>query len=206
MSKKRGEKYKVVSLIRDPVAHYISYFFRYYKLFGFQREQMKKRVGLKTFHFLQSNFIKIIEGEKKDYKNSYFFRSIMDFFDTEIKKNHGIDVYKYPFDHQKGYKVYENDKVKLLVIKLEQFKNIGAEALGSFLLDLTVDEFKQIEEMYGKISKIKKNTTMSRYSSNRYFKKKVKIPKDILDYFYSFKYSKHFYNKEEINGFVKKWG
>lgn len=43
------------------------------------------------------------------------------FFDREIKPHWGIDVYSEPFNQEQGWQVYQGKRVKLLVIRLEDF-------------------------------------------------------------------------------------
>ena len=58
---------------------------------------------------------------------------IQDFFDQQLKYYFNIDIYRYPFDKEKGYCVYEFDDIRIMIYQLEKLDNLEYE-ISKFLL------------------------------------------------------------------------
>ena len=116
------------------------------------------------------------------------------FFDQELKKIFGIDVFANEFLKSKGYEIYENEKAHVLLIRLEDLNACIKKAFKDFLNidDFTLDNTNiGAEKVYAPIYKK--------------FKETVVMPHSYLDKFYNSTYVRHFYDEAEIQKFRDKW-
>jgi len=176
-------KWKVISLVRDPVARNISCFFQAFPVYfpGCPADMLSdgERVGELVDLFME----KFEEHETP-----------LEWFDTHMKPVFGIDVFAEPFPWEKGYKIYEGDEADLLVMRLEDLDACAARAFREFIgvdgFRMTPDNVsggKQYAEMY------------------RLFRRQAVIPRAMLEKMYGSRYMTHFYSREEIGRFVDKW-
>jgi len=212
MIKENSKKtYFVITVVRDPISVIISYFFMYFSLEGIRKKSIKRVKGRRSndkvipIEDLKKKFLNTIKNYKSVFKNnnildrakSYYLQFPLNFFDIEMKNSLGIDVYKIPFDNEKGYNIYKNEKVKILLLKYEvMFDNIE-ENINNFL---DIDNFR-LKDVRSRRTKSK-----NRYYHYQEFIKDIVIPDEVLKYYYSSKYVKHFYSEEEIKSFYEKWG
>jgi len=173
--KNPGKRIKIITLVREPISRDVSDFFQNWK------SEYKNIEGIKTEQILQA-----IEENKHEYT--------LNWFDTEFKNYLGFDVYKIPFDTEKGYKIYNLPNIDILCLKLEEINKTGHKALNEFL---------GIQ-----LSLLNKNTSLEKKGKELYLevKKKYKASKSKLHELYSSNYVRHFYTEEEINTFKEKWG
>ena len=116
------------------------------------------------------------------------------FFDRELKGVFGVDVFASEFPKSKGYKIYEDEKADVLVIRLESINDCAEEAFKDFL---DINNFTLVNTNIGR-EKI--------YASiYKEFKETINLPVSYLDKFYNSKYMRHFYSEAEIEKFRAKW-
>ena len=115
-------------------------------------------------------------------------------FDKEIKKATGVDIYQYPFDKERGYVWIKEGNIEILLLKLEMLsKNtaIIGEFVGKPGIELVTSHVgaeKNSKYIYAEL------------------KKQIRIPAELLDSQYkNNKYMDHFYTEEEKAQFRKKW-
>lgn len=115
-------------------------------------------------------------------------------FDYEIKALFGIDIYKYPFDKEKGYQIIKKDNVEIFLYKCEKLNELERE-LGEFVGDIT---YKLGNENVNE-QKIYQYTYLE-------FKKNVVLDKEYFDYYYKDNEKVlHFYSPKEIEEFCNRW-
>jgi hypothetical protein len=174
----RNQRAKFITLVRDPIAVNIGFFFQMYQL----------HTGYK---FLQSplSLDELIEV----YLNSDQTRPI-NWFDTEIKRVLGIDVYAFPFPKDKGYQHLYRGNFDLLIIKTETDDAVKTEAIKAFL---NMPEFTLERH----------NVTEERYDGEVYkaFKQRIELPESLVNEMYDSRYMRHFYSVAEIAKFRAKW-
>jgi len=90
--------------------------------------------------------------------------------------------------------MYENERAKILLIRLEDLNHCAAEALRTFL---GIEDFTLHTTNIGK-----KKQYHTMYKA---FLNDLRVPDSYLDMMYNSQYSNHFYSKDEIATFRNKW-
>lgn len=179
-------KWKIITLVRDPIARNISSFFQ----------------DLKTRH-LYLEYSKIIENHDIEgaaglladaFLKNHDHSRPLNWFDMELKRVFKIDIFSMPFDKESGFKIYNSELGSALLIKLEKLRECAEPALSQFL---KMDGFRLIDE---NISDKKEYASL--YHTVR---QSIKFPDDFITKIYSSKLVRHVYTDNEINQFKFKW-
>lgn len=177
------QKWTVITLVREPVGRNISGFF-----------QVMDR--------LNPEFM--VEGSQRETDINKILKSFLtdnthhsvplNWFDRQLKTVFGIDVFDVTFNHQKGYQIYENERAKVLLIRLENLDECAKSAFKDFI---GIENFKILSKNIGENKKYK--------DLYKQVLKEIKLPNDYLNTMYESKYTNHFYTIDEISKFRKKW-
>lgn len=98
----------IITLVRDPIAREVSGFFQLGdRIFDVLEDQEP----IETIIDKVSLRIEKLQDEEHSQVHTWF--------DNEIKTVFGIDVYSQPFDFEKGYAVFSNERTKVLLFRLE---------------------------------------------------------------------------------------
>ena len=188
-----NEKWKVVTLVRDPVARNLATFFENIEVVSTNNES---RWNLKSHEY---DFEITINEHNLDPLIEKFFQKCrhntpLIYFDREFKAIFNIDVYDKEFPISNGYDIYRNNKVDILLIRLENLDVCAKRALNDLL---SIDNIKIWD----------KNTGDQKDYAELYarFKNTIKLPDSYLDQMYKSKFATHFYATHEIEQFRKKW-
>lgn len=189
-----GEKWRIVTLTREPVGRNISTFF--------------ENLAVKTLHYgheyeIQSDYYDIsptivkldaLEELTDLFLSRVRHNSPLVFFDRELKAIFGIDVFAREFPKANGYDIYEGEKADVLLIRLEDLNRCAREAFHEFLYledfalaDTNIGSEKEYAPIYKK------------------FKQTVTLPETYMNDMYQSKYMQHFYSQEEIKRFERIW-
>ncbi len=174
------EKWKIITLVRDPITRNISSFFQ---TVDRQIPDFHKRLDTITYEELYQAFF-----EKFDHEEP------LNWFDLELYPFFGIDVYSSQFPKEKGYKIYSNEQAEMLLIRSENLSNVFSNAISEFL---GVENINLVSKNQAKEKKY--------YSLYRMFLNRVSLPDDYIEKMYSSKLVKHFYTEEEIRKFTSRW-
>lgn len=177
-------RYKIVSMVRDPIARQISDVFQNPKLL---KENITKNDG--TF-----DLYKCFNYVNKMLSKQSSFNYVFNWFDNELKRVFGIDVFSVPFDKATGWKIYHGEKADVLVMRLENLSIQGEDAIKTFL------DIPKIELIKANIRSNTKDASVYNH-----LKRTVKIDRSICDYVYSSRFVKHFYSESEIDDMKKRW-
>lgn len=178
----RNRSWKIITIVREPVARNVSTFFHSIKLFmpGFDK---KYREGTITPEIMLNSFLAELDHDLP-----------LKWFDVDVKSVFGINVYDHSFPTEKGYGIISQDNVTLLVIRLENlrqcYKDAFADLLGFEKVDLKIMHVAEKDDKRGIYKQFKEN---------------LRLPDWYLNDMYSSKYTKHFYNEAEIKGFWRQW-
>jgi Putative capsular polysaccharide synthesis protein/Sulfotransferase family len=177
VSKKR--KWKIITLVRDPIARNVSAFFQ-------NRENL-----------IEKNTRNILKEDKitEFFFNEFYHDRSLKWLDLEIKNVFGFDLYKDEFPKSIGYKIYSIDsQFYLMIVRLEDLNHCHKKASQEFLRikDLSLSE---------------ENIASKKIYSNIYreFIESLSVASWYIDKMYSSKYTKHFYSDSEIDQCQKKW-
>ena len=112
-------------------------------------------------------------------------------FDENFKKNLDFDVYDYTFDIQKGFAVYDD---RFLIIRFEDMRRVGEKSIGDFT---GIDNFYFVDNI---------NDGFHKWYSEKYIAfLKEPVPDWYINMMYDTKLMRHFYSKDEIDCFKKKY-
>lgn len=185
--------WKLVTLTREPVGRNISAFFENLDVVerdGGAFEITSDYYGIEPTVVTPDDVGKLAE--------LFFTRATHDspvkFFDREIRDIFGIDVLKSGFPIDKGYEIYRNGRVELLVIRLESLVHVVAPAMHEFL---GIEDFRLINSNIGA-----KKVYAPLYDA---FKKHVVIDTDYAGKLYDSEYMRTFYSQDEIRAAKDTW-
>ncbi len=189
----KGEKWKVVTLVRDPVARNLATFFENIEVLTSELDtQWRLKSSEYDFEITidKNNFQPLIDifFEKCRHDTPLIY------FDREFKPHFEIDVFDTPFPVANGYEIYKNDKVDILLIRLEDLNNCAEKAINKLL---SIDNIKIIQQNIGD-----QKDYAELYAK---FKGTIRLPDSYLDKMYKSKFAQHFYTENEIKHFRKKW-
>lgn len=175
---------KVITLVRDPVATNLSGFFHNTSWWSAAvRHQVEMRTaGWQTL--LWQHFLDIYPHDVP-----------ATWFDMEMKSLFHVDVLSEPFPREQGYKLYESPSCSVLLMKLENLRYCGAEAIDSLL---GIEGFQLSQS----------NKAENKWYADIYreFKLTANIPESYLSRQYETEFAKHFYGDGELLEFRNRWG
>lgn len=187
-----SKKWKIVSLVRDPIARNVSEFF--YSVDTTKHDpylpNFYKRSQSNTIDTteLMSRFLDLFHENSDEYKLS------LKWFEIELKSVTGLDVFSSNFPKEIGYKIYQGEWADALIIKLERLNECSAIAFKEFL---GIENFRLISANLAR--------EKSYYSVYNDFIRNDKLPKNYLNSVYNSKYVCHFYTRDEVDSFWNKW-
>jgi len=171
--------FKIISLLRDPVARNLSAFFQNIDSF-FPNGSYKQ----KTSEELIDTFMK-----------KYSHNVSINWFESEFKQTLGLDICDFDIDTSAGVYFFEKNGIDILLMKVESKDENKTAALIKFLdydddfelLKTNVGEDKSYAEQY------------------KEFKKMIKIPTEYLDKMYNSRLITSFYSENDIEKMKNKW-
>jgi hypothetical protein len=177
---KPKRRVKVITLVREPVAHNASMFF----------QTVRRYIGpdADPSECDTDELINIFIDRYRHWRP-------LTWLDAEIKTCFGIDIFQYPFSIEQGYAVIKEGNTDLLVLRCELDDHKKEQAIADFL---GLDEF----------GLVRSNVRSEKPEAQKYadFKRRLKLPPALLDLMYDSKYAKHFYSSEERDLFRERWG
>lgn len=117
-----------------------------------------------------------------------------DFYNEELNKFIGSDIFDYTFDTEHGYSIYHINGIDIMILQLEKM-NFLENIIGEFL---GIKNFKIRTSNSG-------NSNEFKFIYNR-FKNEIKLPKGYIDFYYKNNAGfNHFYSFSQREKFKKKW-
>ncbi|MCA9262625.1 MAG: hypothetical protein KDA60_02205 [Planctomycetales bacterium] len=177
--KRQNYRLRVISPIREPVGNNISMFFEVFDHYaGVTAAESPVDVESMIDMFLA----RYVHGRP------------LTWFDAEVKRTLGIDVFQSTFPREQGHGVFRTGNVELLVLKSELDDETKSHAIADFL---------GLESL----TLVRSNVSSNRGHADKYaeFKQKIRIPSALLDAMYNSKYAQFFYTPDELAQFRNKW-
>ena len=175
-------RWKVISIVREPVARNISAFFQNLDLYVDETLVKETSPELATAELTRI----FLERYQHDYP--------LNWFDNEIKRYLGVDVYSKRFPIDRGFEIFAGTSADVLVLRCEDLNEKAGEAIEEYL------GIKVVRLKDANVGATKDYSTL--YSS---FKTKIALPESYIDEMYSSRFARHFYSDEELNNFRDKW-
>jgi hypothetical protein len=177
-----GKKWKIVTLVREPIARNISAFFQNIHRWFPDFDSQCKMQSL--------NVEDLIDCFLKDFSHE----EPLVWFDSEMKKVFNVDVFANDFPKSKGYQIYHGKNSDILLLKMENLNKCSQEAFQNFL---NVENFRIIN---ANVSDEKEYFLIYKKFINS-----IILPNSYINRMYASKLMRHFYSDEEINTFETKW-
>ena len=178
-----GERVRVITMVRDPVATNVSGLFHNHLWWPAEIKALCAASAPGCLGALEDYFL-----------NSYPHDVPHTWFDMEVQRLYDVDVYAQPFDRERGYAIYRSDFADVLLLKLEKLNECAAEAFRVFM---GLEEFQLVAS----------NTAEDKSYADLYnaFRREVALPESYLDAQYATRFATHFYTAEERDAFRRKW-
>jgi hypothetical protein len=123
-----------------------------------------------------------------------YYQPPLTWFDAEFNKVLGIDIYQTKFD-MRGFQFYRAGRYKALIVRLESFEEVGADAIEGLLGENLA------------LKNIKANVRKKSNNGSLYEEviRGVKIDETVIQQIYNSKFVQYFYPDPMIKGFIKRW-
>ena len=173
----RNREIDFITLTRSPIERNLSAYF-------------ENHLFLSSFKYDEIS----VQDHIELFTEKYPHNVILKWFDLNIKKPIGIDVYESDFPVDIGYRIYEHQGSRLLVLKCE---------LSDKTKKQVIEEYLQVEGLDWANENMGKNKDYSTIYEE--FKSKIKLSKKYIDKMIQSKYCRHFYSEEEILLMKNRW-
>lgn len=176
------QKWKVITLVRDPIARNISAFFQTKHLLSNADQQtlLSSTDAEELMELFLANF--------------YAHEAPINWFDKELEPVFGVDVFDRPFPREAGYCIYEGDMADVLLIRLEDLARCQTAAFQDFL------GLKNFELKKTNVGKDKSYSQAYARMLNC-----IGLPETYVEQMYGSKFAQHFYGQEELTKFSRRW-
>jgi hypothetical protein len=186
LDRNSGEKWKVISLVRDPVARNISSFFEAFDRYFPELDQELKKSG----EPLENHIDRLVDT----FLGGFNHQTPLIWFDEHFRPVFDIDVYASDFPKSRGYEIYRGGKADLLLLRVENLNTCHKEAFREFL------GIRDFELVFANVSQNKRY-----FSAYKKFMRQIKLPDEYLDRMYNSQFARYFYSSEEIAAFRGRW-
>lgn len=193
-----GKRLKVIAGVREPIGRDISAFFQ---MFSEGNEIFRRGDWILGTGDLYQGFGQyedmIVRHNYEPWRNGILgvWGDEFLWFDEEIKKLWGIDIYEYPFDREKGYSVIRCGGIELFLYKSEKLNEV-TEELHRFVSGSPAPHFASVNLA----------ETSWRNEAYQEFQKNVLLdPAYVNHYYQNNPRMDHFYTEEEKKNFLKNW-
>ena len=165
----------VLSMVREPVARSISALMQ-------QRGRYSNPGNFDELYYQLTEKFDVTYADK--------------WFEHELLGNFGFDVYREPFPHEKGYKIYNHGRHRIFIGRLEDMDDIFEDAS---------------EELFNRrLKMIDRNAWSYRLANHPILThyerlKGSSLPSAFLDKCYNLKYARHFYTPDELDMYKRRW-
>ena len=180
-------EFKIISMVRDPIARQISDIFENLELIC-----MEAKMPSVLFDAVEIyNFI------EKKFADDSFFDYVFNWFDNELKKVFGIDVFAHPFNRESGWSLYRNGNTEALIIRLDDLSRVGENVITNFLG----------YESKRKIPILKANVRSQTQQSDAYqfVKDRLRLNKFFCEKIYASRFVRHFYSDDQVKKMSRQW-
>jgi hypothetical protein len=185
-----GDRWTVITLIRDPVARNVSSFFQ--NLFLFFGYDWAGQLLSKSPDTVVADLERLFLGS---YARERWWALGKDanpltWFDDELRTVFGVDVLAEPFPTDIGFKIHEGPRARVLLIRLEDLDRCAPEAIQAFL------GLRAFEPQRRNVASGKPYASLYRR-----FVESIDLPTEYVDRLYGSRVARHFYTERELASF-----
>jgi hypothetical protein len=178
--------WRVITMVRDPVARNLSAFFMSFRtrLAGTELLRRIRAGGDPT----------LVQDLIDRFVDTFNHRGPLAWFDRELRAATGVDVFASSFSPDRGAQVYEGPIGRILLLRLEDLNRVGREEICAFLdlpdLEISVGN-QSTASLYGEVF--------------AQIRDRLRMPAPVLDAIYESKLCRHFYTETEREAFRARW-
>lgn len=183
-----GGRWKVITLVRDPLARNVSSFFQNLPLLDYdyrarlaarsEAEVVEELLALFERSYLGPGGVTDVDGDP------------LTWFDQELAPVFGVDVYQRSFPIERGFDLYDSSTARVLLLRLEDLDRCAPAAFREFL------GLQHFSMRHQQIAEDKAYASLYRR-----FRAALRVPDAALDRIYGSRYARHFYTQAELEGF-----
>lgn len=188
---------KIITIIREPISRDFASYFEGILVMEDQilipQTDGRNPVSSSYEYFL--HLLEKNEGTGNRSGETGWYFNEPEWYNDELKPVFGIDVYRYPFDREKGYGIIEENGVSVLVLKAEK-SQVWQEAVRKFT---GKEDFKMLDNA---------NVAGQKLYAHLYqeAKETAELPQEYVDFYYKDNEKlRHFYTDEELEKFKAMW-
>lgn len=180
--------WKVVSLVREPIARDVS---AYVQMVDVLHPALVAGPVPAVRRIARAAGVQFIGF---DERRSY----LCEWFDEELRAVFGVDVFAQPFDHDAGCLRVRRGRLDLLVLRAEDLNRVGARVLS---------EFAGVPVPLTPASSRSPDKLQAAYVEPVYREilRQVRVPEPVCRRVYRSRYARHFYTAAEIDTFTARW-
>ena len=177
------KRWHFISAVREPVTRNVSAFFQ-----GIQER-------IPDFAVRVAQGITIQEVEQVFLDDVIANQAPHIWFEKQFEPVVGVDVYQGPYPFKEGFQIFETERARALLLRLEDFEWALENAMNSFL---GIPDFKISD---------KRNTSEEKAYGDfiKRFLREIRLPDWYLKSQYESQYARHFYTDEEREELMAKW-
>lgn len=171
-----SHRLKVVTLFRDPIGRHVSSAFQIHHRDGYDIEDSEAMI--------QRLRSELLEGHGITY--------CAEWFDLELPSVFDVDVLAHDFDRERGFSIVRGSTADVLTLKLETLDRNWS----------TLSDFvgRSIEPR-----RANRRTDLRGADIYEDVRRRLNLPRSAVEAYYDHPWMRHFYTREEIAAFCRRW-
>ncbi len=182
----KSRKWYVITLVRDPISAKLSHLFHNPKIH--RQYLFDKNGNIDNKRALEVAYDDLMNFDaSSDYVCNWISKEFCNYLE--------VDLYKYPFDKERGFQIIEEEEVIILVLQMESIDKSFSNAL------------QEMQITHRDIQIVKSNENESKEFSEiyKFVKNNIKLPAEKMREIYNSKYVRHFYSNAFISNQMNRW-
>lgn len=190
----RPRRYRVISLVRNPLDHMLSMFARA----SHDKAVLASAQGEASIGDLTRPFVEEFLG-KREYMRQ------LEWFDGPYKSQLGLDVYAHAFDKSRGFGRFSHGSCDVLVVRTELKDSDKSAVLADFLEAPTFQMVEVVPIKRARTEAAGLPGEKSPYAeSYKALKQGVEVPAEHIDRIRQSSYARHFFTDQELDASVSR--
>lgn len=166
----RRPEVRIITFVRDPLERNISMFF----------QNLAHWLALDDVRHVRDTRVEWNALIADAFERSFNHEYALDWFDRELKRLTGIDVFARPFDGDQAAAVFERGRYQVLLVRYERLQEATAQ----------IADFVGADIELGRINRGERKWYGALYAE---FKRDYQAPPELMQRLYGNRYARHFY-------------